>query len=123
MLRKDISPRLTCKLIVGLSGLAALTSIYAAPDDAAQDAAAYLEFESKADGRCQTLSEGGMLRVMRNTHREYAIRYRLTRIFVDVPQGLLVGVAPPGGEEVALGCSKVDGRDQHWTVERASFTE
>ena len=123
MLRKNIRPRLTCKLGLGLSVLAALASVYAAPDDGAHDAGAYLEFESKADGRCQILSDGGKLRVMRNTHTEHAIVYRLTRIFVGVRQGLSAGVAPPGGEEVKLGCTKVNGRDQEWSIERASFTE
>ena len=85
------------------------------------DAAAYLEFASKLDGRCQILSEGGKLRVLRNTHADHAIKYRLVRQFVGVAQGLSVGIAPPGGEIVKLGCTRVDGRQQEWIVERANF--
>ncbi|MGE4616720.1 MAG: hypothetical protein AAEJ43_06850 [Gammaproteobacteria bacterium] len=84
-------------------------------------AAAYLEFATRLDGHCQILSEGGKLRVLRNTHAVHAIKYRLVRKFVGVAQGLSVGVAPPGGEIVKLGCSQVDGRQQEWIVERASF--
>lgn len=74
------------------------------------------------DGRCQILSDGGKLRVMRNVHPTRAIRYRLTRVFVGKPQGLSVGTAPAGGETIKLGCTKVDGRAQDWTVDRAAFT-
>lgn len=106
-----------------MCALAALPGVNAAATDGAQDAAAYLEFESKADGRCQILSDGGKLRVMRNVHAERAIAYRLTRIFVGVRQGLAQGIAPAGGEAVKLGCTRVDGRDQEWSIERAVFTE
>ena len=38
-------------------------------------------FESVNDGRCQILSDGGKLRILRNTHDERDIDYRLTRMF------------------------------------------
>ncbi len=123
MLRKTIWPRLTVGLGLGASLFVALPDTSAACEDGACGARAYLEFESKADGRCQILSDGGKLRVMRNAHAERAIAYRLTRIFVGVRQGLSTGVAPPGGEEVKLGCTRVDDRAQEWSIERASFTE
>jgi hypothetical protein len=93
----------------------------AAPVSEDAGATAFLQFESRNDGRCQVLSEGGKLRIMRNTHGEQAIEYRLVRKFVGVAQGLSVGIAPPGGEDVKLGCTRVDGRHQDWIVERANF--
>lgn len=95
----------------------------ATASEAPGPAAAHLEFESVLDGRCQILSDGGKLRVMRNTHATRTIRYRLTRVFVDTAQGLSVGEAPAAGEDIRLGCTRVDGRPQDWTVERAEFTD
>lgn len=86
--------------------------------------AAYLEFESRLDGRCQILSAGGKLRVLRNTHTARPIAYRLIRTFAGVRQtGRAMGVAAPDGEPVKLGCTRVDGRLQDWSVERAEFSE
>lgn len=101
---------------------AAVLAAAACTGSADEQAAAHLEFESVLDGRCQILSDGGKLRVMRNNHADRPIRYRLTRVFVGKAQGLSVGVAPPAGETVKLGCTKVDGRLQEWVVERAEFT-
>lgn len=90
---------------------------------AADDAASYLVFESMNDGRCQNLSDGGKLRILRNTHAEWAIHFRLTRMFAgNRPQGLVQGLAPAGGEPVRLGCTRVDGREQDWVVRNAQFT-
>jgi len=87
-------------------------------------AAAFLSLESVNDGRCQNLSQGGKLRVLRNTHAERDISYRLIRMFAgNHPQGRSVGRAPAGGDEVKLGCTRVDGREQDWIVERARFED
>jgi len=99
----------------------------AAPASAAVSPAfpaeAALEFEEKLDGRCYILSEGGKLVVMHNRSEAGSVRYRLVRLFADRPQmGRTTGVIGPG-EEIKLGCSEVDGRRQHWRVERASFVE
>ena len=86
------------------------------------DAATFLALESVNDGRCQNLSEGGKLRILRNTHAERDIAYRLIRMFAgNHPQGRSVGRAPAGGAAVKLGCTRVDGREQDWVVERARF--
>ncbi len=111
--RRLLGPALTL-LSFGLNG-------HASPLAEDPGAIAFLEFATKLDGRCQILSAGGKLRVLRNTHAEKAIKYRLVRMFVGVAQGLSVGVVPPGGEVVKLGCTRVDGRQQEWIVERASF--
>ena len=75
------------------------------------------------DGKCQNLSQGGKLQVMRNTHPAQPIRFRLIRYFVDVRQrGRATGIAEPGGEPIKIGCTLVGGRPQRWVVERAEFT-
>lgn len=85
------------------------------------DAARFVEFESVPDGRCQILSDGGKLRILRNTHDARAINYRVVRIFAgNHRQGLADGIAP-AGETVKLGCTRVDGREQNWTLHRARF--
>lgn len=82
-----------------------------------------LEFEEKLDGRCYILSEGGKLVVMHNRSPSASVRYRLVRLFADRPQmGRTTGIIGPG-EQVKLGCSEVDGRRQHWRVERAAFVQ
>ncbi|MGE0486977.1 MAG: hypothetical protein AB7Q81_22695 [Gammaproteobacteria bacterium] len=93
-----------------------------ADGDDARQAGDYLAMESVADGRCQILSEGGKLRILRNSHPKRAVAYRLLRVFAgDHPQGLVTGVAPAGGDAVKLGCTRVDGREQDWLLQRARF--
>ena len=86
-------------------------------------AANFIKFESVLDGKCHILSEGGKLTLMRNTHPDKAIRYRLERLFVERPQGLMDGVIPPGKDAQKLGCDRVGGRPQRWRVKYASFLE
>jgi hypothetical protein len=93
-----------------------------APEDRGT-AANFLTFETKIDGRCHNLSEGGKLAVMRNNHPTETIDFRLIRYHVDVPQwGRVTGTAAPGGPPVKLGCTLVGGREQRWVIERAQFT-
>jgi hypothetical protein len=107
----------------GLFVLAAL-SLPAAGDEAIDSPASFLSFESKTDGKCQNLSEGGKLQIMRNLHPTRKISFRLIRYFVDVRQnGRATGIAEPAGAPVKLGCTRVDGHAQRWVVERAEFTE
>jgi len=89
-----------------------------------ENAASFLSFETRTDGRCHNLSEGGKLMVMRNNHPSRKIDFRLIRYFIDVPQrGRATGTAEPGGEPVLLGCTLVGGRPQRWDVERANFSK
>ncbi len=89
-----------------------------------ENAEDYLEFESIPDGRCQILSMGGKLRLLHNRHPELAIRFRLVRMFAgNHPQGRSTGAIAAGGKPTRLGCTRVDGRDQDWIIERASFAE
>jgi len=97
------------------------TPLLATPTGDQQSAPSYLSFESVADGRCQILSSGGKLRVLHNQHPDTAIKYRLIRTFVGKSQGRSVGVAQPGDAITKLGCTRVDGREQDWVVERAQF--
>jgi hypothetical protein len=91
--------------------------------EAEKPAASYLTFESVLDGKCQNLSEGGKLTLLRNTHPSKAIRYRLLRLFVARPQGLMDGAIDPAEGVQKLGCDKVGGRVQTWQVKRARFAQ
>ena len=114
MRRPSLSP---CLLLVLLAGPARGAT------ESDPVASSFLEFSAENDGRCQILSEGGQLRILRNRHAERAIDYRLMRVFANGhPQNRVVGTAPPGGEPVKLGCTRVDGRPQDWLLERATFT-
>lgn len=99
--------------------LGSQTVIASAPPSGAES---HLVLEINIDGKCQNLSEGGKLQVLRNLHPTRKIKFRLIRYFVDVrQQGRATGVAQPNGELVKLGCTKVGGRLQRWVVERAEF--
>ncbi len=107
--------------LLSLTVVSALPALNSSADE--QPASSFLAFQSEADGRCQILSAGGKLRILRNRHATRAIDFRVMRIFGDGhPQGLAAGTAPAGGELVPLGCTQVDGRPQDWLLERASFT-
>ncbi|MSR15673.1 MAG: hypothetical protein EXR86_14190 [Gammaproteobacteria bacterium] len=87
------------------------------------EATGFLELESVPDGRCQILSDGGKLTVLRSTHRSKRINYRLRRVFATKTQGLTTGILEPNRVIQKLGCDKVDGRAQTWEVDRARFVE
>lgn len=115
------SPRPAGRRAVRVAPWLLLMATAAAPGGDAPPAR--LLFEEVPDGRCQILSEGGKLVVLRNPDPARAVRFRLVRKFRDVPQGRLDGELPAGGEPLKLGCNRVDGRVQSWTVERANFIE
>lgn len=95
---------------------------YCAAASPAVDAArAALVLEEQLDGKCQILSEGGKLVVLRNTDPDQAVRYRLVRMFLGVPQSRIDGRIGPGEAPQKLGCNRVNGRRQSWRVERAAF--
>ncbi len=79
-----------------------------------------LAFEDVLDGKCHILSEGGKLTLMHNRHSDARVRYRLVRLFVDRPQGLVDGEIGPT-ETVKLGCNRVGSRPQTWRIVRASL--
>ncbi|MBM4227449.1 MAG: hypothetical protein FJ164_06850 [Gammaproteobacteria bacterium] len=85
------------------------------------DPRVWLRLETVLDGRCHNLSEGGKLVVMHNEHPSRTIRYRLLRVHVDRPQGLMDGIIAPGEPAQRLGCDKVGGRPQAWQIKRAQF--
>ena len=88
------------------------------------EAVAALEFERRDDGKCHILSEGGKLMLMHNKHAEKSVKFRLIRYFANVrQQGRVTGVAVQGEKPVKLGCTLVDGREQTWKVERATFID
>ena len=89
---------------------------------AAPDAAHELTLEARADGKCQNLSEGGKLVVLRSASSR-PIKYRLVRYFANVPQSPTVGRITPEEPEQPLGCNRVDGREQRWEIKRANPEE
>lgn len=93
------------------------------PPAGTDDPAAALAFDERFDGRCYNLSAGGKLVVMTNRDPGRAIRYRLRRLFAGRPQGGRSIGTIAAGEERKLGCNRVDGRPQHWEVERAQWDE
>ncbi|MCC7411288.1 MAG: hypothetical protein IT495_06620 [Gammaproteobacteria bacterium] len=104
--------------------MAAILALPAATPQAAGPATAaqYLELSSVADGKCQIMSAGGKLRLMRNTHPNRALAYRLVRMFADKPQaGLVVGRLEPGEPPIKLGCTRIDGREQRWDIVTAEL--
>lgn len=89
--------------------------------ESGDEASAALVFEEQLDGKCQILSAGGKLVVLRNTHGSSAVRYRLVRMFLGVPQSRIDGEIAPGEAPQKLGCNRVNGRRQFWRVERAAL--
>lgn len=84
----------------------------------------YIKFASVLDGRCQNLSSGGKLRIVKNTHHDKTIKYRFVRMFAGRPQaGITKGILEPGEKVVKLGCTKVDGREQTWEIQILNFVE
>ena len=110
--------------VIGLLFLGLASASSAAGGKIDPEALASLAFEKKDDGKCHILSEGGKLMVMHNHHENKAVSFRLIRYFASVrQQGRATGTIEPGNGPIKLGCTQVDGREQHWEVERASFAE
>lgn len=106
---------------LGILSLTSPTAVLAGETPARGTATAFLTVDAQVDGKCQNLSEGGKLVILHNTHPARSIEYRLVRMFAKVPQSRVVGVLAPDGEGQRLGCNRVDGREQSWRVERATF--
>ena len=90
-------------------------------DTPATQAAAMLKFRAVPDNHCQQRDHHGQLALLVNADPVQAIQYRLTRYFGDKRQpGIARGDIAPG-EEVKLGCTRIDGREQVWKITRVSF--
>lgn len=121
------------KYTVLLTGLLAFTGLMAAPCDETttnpvgtkeKTPGDYLEFYSVLDGKCQILSNGGKLRLVKNNHPNKTIKYRFNRMFAGKRQaGPAVGIVEPGNKPVKLGCTKVDDHEQTWEIKVAEFAE
>ena len=84
----------------------------------------YLEFSSELDAKCQIRSDGGKVRMMKNTHESRAIKFRLVRYFAGKKQpSLLTGVIESGAEARRVGCTLVDYREQTWEVQKVEFAD
>jgi hypothetical protein len=86
-----------------------------------EQAQGYLEFLEQQDMRCYNLSPGGQLRLLKSSHPSHRIRFRLVRYFAAIKQpGFAEGTLEPAGS-LALGCTRVDGREQRWEIHTAHF--
>ena len=117
------------KNLIALPALALLLAAHidtshADSDDrghAVTQAAAMLRFRAVPDNHCQQRDHHGKLALLINNDPTQAIRYRLARYFGDKRQpGISRGDIAPG-EEVKLGCTRIDGREQVWKITRAIF--
>ncbi len=115
LMRLFVRPRTAALTVLALCAV----HVHGAGSDRA--AVAALVFEEQPDGKCQILSEGGKLVVLRNTDPDRTVRYRLVRLFLDVPQSRIDGRIAAGETPQKLGCNRVNGRTQSWRVERAAF--
>ncbi|MDZ7736828.1 MAG: hypothetical protein U5P41_12570 [Gammaproteobacteria bacterium] len=83
----------------------------------------YLEIYKEFDGRCQGLRRGD-IRMLRNTHPEKSIEYRLIRLLGDKRQASIIrDTIAPGDEGQKLGCEMLEDREQTWEIVRAQFTD
>ena len=84
----------------------------------------YLEFSSELDGKCQILSKGGKLRIVKNNHPDKKIKYRFNRMFAGKRQAsMAAGIIEPGEKPTKLGCTEVDGHEQTWEIKAVKFVE
>ncbi|MGV0006182.1 MAG: hypothetical protein ACNYPG_06120 [Candidatus Porifericomitaceae bacterium WSBS_2022_MAG_OTU9] len=98
--------------------VAALPAIAAAGGDAGD----HLEMYRKNENVCLQLNRGKMI-MLRSTHPQRNIDYRMARHLATVRQGgFTVGSIGPGATE-ALGCERVDGLWQEWKLLRAIFSD
>ncbi|MGH8500906.1 MAG: hypothetical protein ACREVE_00270 [Gammaproteobacteria bacterium] len=90
----------------------------AAADDAARD---YIKLIAANDADCVMLQ--GRMRQVINTHAGRAIEVSLERRMGQTVQpGRVVETAPPGGEPVDLGCTRIiGGYAQDWDIIAAEF--
>lgn len=118
-----ITKPLALTTLVSLLSFSAFASEQQTPEKT-DDPGSYLEFYSELDGKCQILSAGGKLRLVKNNHPDKNIRYRFVRMFSGKPQaGLVIGTLESGGKPIKLGCTRVDGREQGWEIKVARFEE
>lgn len=131
---QKLFPVSACILTVILSGYGIHSQAEAPPcndtDQTTSGASAetpardYIEFYDQLDGKCQILSSGGKLTLVKNTHPDKKIRYRFVRMFAGKPQaGVTYGILVPGEEPTKMGCNRVDDHVQMWDIKVAEFME
>lgn len=81
----------------------------------------YLEIVTEIDPKCQILSEGGKINLLKNHHPDKTILYRLQRYFAGIKQAGLVSDSLAPGATATLGCNKVDKREQSWQITAAKL--
>lgn len=106
---------------------ALLLLLPASPMAQDEDAAGHLEMYRKTANSCLKLNRGKMV-MLRNTHPDRGISYRMARMVGKVRQGgLTVGTVRPTGadgeNDDALGCEDIDGLKQSWQMLRAKYED
>ncbi len=120
-------PKLLSLIFIGFFPLAAFSTPcdqLASTDETEKAPEEYLEFSSELDGKCQILSKGGKLRIVKNNHPDKTIKYRFNRMFAGKRQAsMAAGIIEPGDNPVKLGCTEVDGHEQTWEIKVVKFVE
>ncbi len=115
------------KLLMNICLLAFSTTtvVASAGEEAAadKDPASYLEMYKEFSGKCQGLRRGDV-RMLRSTHPDKTIEYRLVRLLAGKRQASIIrGEIEPQSEGQKLGCETLGEREQIWEVTSARFVE
>ncbi len=107
-----------------LSTLVVFVQQTAASEAEAEDAMEYLEIYKEFDGKCQGLRRGD-IRMLRNTHPDKKIQFRMVRLLGGHRQASLIQdiIAPGEDNAQRLGCETLDDREQVWNIVRAEYIE
>lgn len=88
-----------------------------------KEAVAYLEIYKEFSGKCMGLRRGDM-RLLRNTHPDKTIEFRMIRLLDGQRQASIIrDTIAPGSEGQKLGCELLDDREQTYEITRARFVE
>ncbi len=114
------------KLItIWLSAVAVFSVVHADEAETSSNTpVSFVKFSAEPDNKCMQRSPKGRRMFVSSSHPDKEIKYRFIRIFANKKQpGLNSGILKPGEKPQALGCTVIDGREQHWEIHRVTFVE
>lgn len=83
----------------------------------------FLEQYKEFSGKCMGLRRGDM-RMIRNTHPDKAIQFRMVRLLGGQRQASIIrDTIEPGAEGQKLGCELLDDREQTYEIVQARFAD
>ena len=83
----------------------------------------FLEQYKEFSGKCMGLRRGDM-RMIRNTHPEKSIQFRMIRLLGGQRQASIIrDTIEPGAEGQKLGCETLDDREQTYEIVQARFAD